>query len=187
MTNEAFSFWISLIAWTGRHWNIMLDIITQSLADLDDPSQPWSRAIITNLKQAVFFAGQTDIEASLRKLQLTDHHIEQYQTLDPSKHEMLYWSAGGLRRILRPVTDPYTYWLATTNAEEREMKRQIKQRHGGNVRSAIDELVRLTGHCHTTPERSAILAPHLRYHLAKVSRNEEKTKQGKACQLTQIV
>ncbi len=164
LTNEAFSFWVSLIARTGRHWNIMLDIITQSLADLDDPSQPWSRAIITNLKQAFFFAGQTDIEASLRKLQMTDYHIEQYRTLDPSRHEVLYWSAGGLRRILRPIADPYTYWLATTSADEREMKRLMKQLYGGRVRNAIDELVRLTGHCHTTQERLAVLEPYFKEH-----------------------
>ena len=103
LTHEAFSYWVSLIARTGRHWNIMLDIITQSLADLDDPSQPWSRAIITNLKQAFFFAGQKDIDTCLRKLEMTDYHIEQYHTLDPAQHEALYWSAGGLRRILRPV------------------------------------------------------------------------------------
>ena len=84
ITDPAFSHWISLVARTGRHWNIMLDLITQSLADLDDPSQPWSKAIITNLKQAFFFAGQKDVEASFRKLQLTDYHIEQYKRLDPS-------------------------------------------------------------------------------------------------------
>ncbi len=162
LTNDVFSFWISLIARTGRHWNIMLDIITQSLGDLDNPSQPWSRAIITNLKQAFFFAGQTDIESSLRKLQMTDYHIEQYRTLDPSKHEVLYWSAAGLRRILRPVTDPYTYWLATTHAEEREMKRLMKQLHQGSVRNAIEDLVRLTAHCHTTAERMAALEPYLK-------------------------
>ena len=100
ITDPAFSYWISLVVRTGRHWNIMLDLITQSLADLDDPSQPWSKAIITNLKQAFFFAGQKDVEASLRKLQLTDYHIQQYKRLDPSRFEVLYWSVGGLRRIL---------------------------------------------------------------------------------------
>jgi DNA-binding Lrp family transcriptional regulator len=36
ITDPAFSHWIFLIVRTGRHWNIMLDLMTQSLADLDD-------------------------------------------------------------------------------------------------------------------------------------------------------
>jgi type IV secretory pathway VirB4 component len=159
ITDPAFSYWISLLARTGRHWNIMLDLITQSLADLDSPDQPWSKAIITNLKQAFFFPGQKDVENSFRKLQLTDYHIEQYKKLDPSRYEVLYWSDGGLRRMLRSVADPYTYWLATTDARERSMKRLMKQRHGGNVRQAIEELVQLTGKCRTIEERLSILEP----------------------------
>jgi len=172
ITDPAFSHWISLMVRTGRHWNIMLDLITQSLADLDDPSQPWSKAIITNLKQAFFFAGQKDVETSFRKLQLTDYHIQQYTRLDPSRFEVLYWSAGGLRRILRPLADPYTYWLATTDARERTVKRLIKQLHHGNVRNAVEDLVRLTGHCHSTEERLAILEPYLE-EVAKVGSDEE--------------
>ena len=165
LTDEAFAFWISLIVRTGRHWNIMLDIITQSLGDLDRPDQPWSRAIITNLKQAFYFAGQPDVEASLRKLQMTDYHIEQYKSLDPAKHEVLYWSAGGLRRILRPLTDPHTYWLATTQSEERDMRRLMTQLHHGSVGNAVNDLVRLTGQCRTTKERLEILEPYLEQRL----------------------
>ncbi len=62
---------------------------------------------------------------------MTDHHIEQYRKLDPAQYEVLYWSAGGLRRILRPVTDPYTYWLATTDARERSVKRLMTELHAG--------------------------------------------------------
>jgi len=58
------------------------------------------------------------------------------------------------------VADQYTYWLATTDARERTMKRMMKQRHGGNVRQAIEELVKLTGHCRNTEERLAILETH---------------------------
>jgi type IV secretory pathway VirB4 component len=160
ITDPAFSYWIALLARTGRHWNIMLDLITQSLADLDSPDQPWSKAIITNLKQAFFFPGQKDVEASFRKLQLTEYHIEQYKKLDPSRYEVLYWSDGGLRRILRSVADQYTYWLATTDPRERTMKRLMKERHEGNVRRAVEELVQLTGRCRNTEERLAILEPY---------------------------
>ena len=82
------------------------------------------------------------------------------QTLDPSRYEVLYWSDGGLRRLLRSVADPYTYWLATTDARERTLKQQMKQLHGDNVRQAVEELVRLTGHCRNTEERLAILEPY---------------------------
>ena len=138
----------------------MLDLITQSLADLDSPNQPWSKAIITNLKQAFFFPGQKDVETSFRKLHLTEYHIEQYKKLDPSRYEVLYWSDGGLRRMLRSVADPYTYWLATTDPRERRARQRMKQLHGGNVRSCIEELVRLTGQCRTPEERLAVLEPY---------------------------
>jgi type IV secretory pathway VirB4 component len=160
ITEPAFSYWIALLARTGRHWNIMLDLITQSLADLDRTDQPWSKAIITNLKQAFFFPGQKDVEGSFRKLHLTEYHIEQYKKLDPSRYEVLYWSEGGLRRMLRSVADPHTYWLATTDPRERMMKRRMKHLHGGNVRACIEELVRLTGHCRTLEERLAVLEPY---------------------------
>jgi type IV secretory pathway VirB4 component len=150
IADPAFSFWINLLVRTGRHWNIMLDLITQSISDLE------SNAILNNLKQAFLFPGQKDIESSFRKLQLTDYHIEQYGKLDPSRYESLYWSAGGLRRMLRSVADPYTYWLATTDAAERTMKRRMKERLG-NVRAAIEELVRVAGNCRSVEDRIAKL------------------------------
>ena len=42
---------------------------------------------------------------------------------------------NGLRRILRSVADQHTYWLATTDARERAVKRLMKQLHGGNYRT----------------------------------------------------
>ena len=68
----------------------------------------------------------------------------QYKKLDALCYEVLYWSDGGLRRMLRSVADYYTYWLATTDARERTMKKLMKQRHGGNVRQAVEELVKNT-------------------------------------------
>jgi len=150
IADPAFSFWINLIARTGRHWNIMLDLITQSINDLQ------SNAILTNLKQAFMFPGQKNIDDSFDKLQLTEYHIEQYKKLDPSRYEVLYWSDGGLRRILRSVADPYTYWLATTDAGERAMKRKMKERFG-NVRDAIEELVRVTADCRNIKDRISTL------------------------------
>src|SRR5947199_339978 len=51
ITDPAFSHWIALLARTGAHWNIMLDLITKSLADLANPDQPCSKALIPNPKQ----------------------------------------------------------------------------------------------------------------------------------------
>ena len=146
IADPAFSFWIELLMRTGRHSNIMMDLITQSINDLQ------SNAILTNLKQAFMFPGQKNIEDSFAGLQLTDYHIEQYKKLNPSRYEVLYWSDGGLRRMLRSVADPYTYWLATTDARERDMKRRMKERFG-NVKDAIEELVRVTAGCQTAADR----------------------------------
>ncbi len=172
ITDPAFSYWITLLARTGRHWNIMLDLITQSLADLDSPDQPWSKAIITNLMQAFFFGGQKKVEDSFRALNLTEYHIEQYKQLDPSRYEVLYWSASGLRRILRTVADPHTYWLASTDARERWVKKKMKERHKGNVKLAIEELVTLTRNCRNTDERMAILEPYLANHDHQITLQE---------------
>jgi len=146
ITDPAFAFWIELLARTGRHLNIMLDLITQSINDLQ------SNAILTNLKQAVFFPGMKNIEDSFKNLQLTDYHLSEYRKLDPSKYEVIYWSDSGLRRMLRSVADPYTYWLATTDAGERDMKRRMKERFG-NVRDSIEELVRVTAGCNSIEQR----------------------------------
>ena len=100
----------------------MLDLITQSLADLDDPSQPWSKAIITNLKQAFFFAGQKDVEHSFRKLQMTDHHIEQYPSWTRPATKSSIGQPEACGASCGPLTDPYTYWLATTDPRERRVK-----------------------------------------------------------------
>jgi hypothetical protein len=43
----------------------------------------------------------------------------------------------------------------------------MKQLHGGSVRLAIEDLVRLTGHCRNTEERLAILEPYLEERLAE--------------------
>jgi hypothetical protein len=145
--DPALTSWIQLLANTDRDWNFMLDLVTQSINDLE------SNDVLTSLKQAFFFPGQMNIEDSFSKLQMTDYHIERYKKLDPSRHEVLYWSDGGLRRVLRfSAADPYTYWLATTDAEERAMKRRMKERFG-NIRAAIEELVRVTEGCQTVKER----------------------------------
>jgi len=147
IADPAFSYWINHMMRTGRHDNIMLDLITQSINDLQ------ANAILTNLKQVFMFPGMPDIDNAFDKLQLTKYHMEQYKKLNPARYEVMYWSAGGLRRYFRSVADPYTYWLATTDAEERSLKRKMKERFNGNVRAAIEELVNVTKNCNSNNER----------------------------------
>lgn len=151
ITDPAFSFWLQQLTSVNRQGNFMLDLITPSINDIAE-----SDAIMKNLKQAFFFPGQENIEDSFRKLQMTDANVEQYNSLDPSLHEVLYWSDGGVKRILRWVVDPYTYWLAIPSDNEREMRRRMKERFG-NIRAALGELVRVTAGCKTTTERLTAL------------------------------
>jgi hypothetical protein len=54
------------------------------------------------------------------------------------------------------------------------MKRLMKRFHGGSVGKAIEDLVRLTGHCRTTQQRLAILEPYFEGRLAKITRGDEE-------------
>jgi len=155
IADPVLSDWIQRLTSADRQGDFMIDLITESIADIQ------SDAILANLKQAFFFPGQNDIEASFEKLQLVAHDVELYKQLDPSRCEVLYWSNGGLCRILRSVADPCTYWLATTNADERDMKRRMKERFGNN-RDALEELVRVTADCQTVKERLSKLRTYFK-------------------------
>jgi len=146
ITDPVLSDWIQRLTNADRQGNFMMDLITESVADIQ------SDVILANLKQAFFFHDQNDIEAPFEKLHLAAHDVELYKQLNPSNHEVLYWSYGGLCRILRSVSDPLTYWLATTDADERDMKRRMKERFGNN-RDSLEELVRVTADCQTVKER----------------------------------
>jgi len=87
-----------------------------------------------------------------RKLNLSDDHIQQYHSLNSLENEVFYWSDGVCRILRYDTVDPYTHWLATTDATERKMKRRMKERFGNN-RDAIEELARVAEGCETTEER----------------------------------
>jgi len=148
-----FAFWTDLFFRTGRHFNLCMGIVTQSVKDLIGDDLSWSKGVIENLKQAFFFNGQKDIDDAFRVFQMSDFHIEQYYRLKPDKRELLYWSSSGLRRILRPVTDNYTYWLATTQPTERHLRDRVKELCGGDVRKTIETCVRVTENCSSLTER----------------------------------
>jgi len=153
--------WIELLFRTGRHHHLLVGLVTQSIRDLIGDDLPWSKGIVENVRQAFFFNGQKGVEEPFRLFGMTDFHVEQYYRLKPDLHEVLYWSAGGLRRILRPVTDPYTYWLATTDPAERAVRQQIKDLNLGDVRETVEDCVRETAGRSSREARLAALESFL--------------------------
>jgi len=147
LKQKEFSFWIDLLIRTGRHFKLMVGIVTQSINDLICEEE-WSTGIVNNLKQAFFFSGQKNIEDSFLKLQMSENHIDLYNGMSDSLREFLYWSSKGIRRILTPLTDPYTYWLATTNPDERILRKKIKSElFNGDTKRTIEAFVRETEGC----------------------------------------
>ena len=139
-----FSYWIQHLFRVGRHFNLLVGVITQSINDLFSQAE-WSKGIITNLKQAIMFSGMKDVEESFTKLGMTSYHCREYAKMMPQRREMYYWSFSGLRRILSPVTDPYTYWLATTDPQERKLRKIFLEIMKDDMKSAIEKIVEVTG------------------------------------------
>jgi len=153
--------WLELLCRTGRHHHLLVGIVTQSIKDLVGEENPWSKGIVENIRQAFFFNGQKGIDDAFHVFQMSDYHRQQYYRLRPEHHEFLYWSSGGLRRILRPVTDAATYWLATTDPQERDLRRRVRERCGGDVRRTVETCVRETAGATSRPERLQALAAWL--------------------------
>ncbi|MCK5222016.1 MAG: ATP-binding protein, partial [Candidatus Aminicenantes bacterium] len=144
LRNKEFSFWIDLLIRMGRHYNLLVGIITQSINDLIT-DEDWSTGILNNIKQAFFFSGQRDIESSFSKLQMNESHIELYKNMKSTNREILYWSSKGIRRVLNPLTDPYTYWIATTDPGERVIRNRMKEEVcNGDTGKTIEKLVSIT-------------------------------------------
>lgn len=143
LKNSEFSFWIDLLIRMGRHYNLLVGIITQSINDLVT-DENWSTGIVNNIKQGFFFSGQRDIESAFKKLQMNESHINLYNNMKSSEREVLYWSSKGIRRVLSPLTDPFTYWIATTDPEERLIRSRMKEEIcEGDTDKTIDKLVSL--------------------------------------------
>lgn len=152
LKQNEFSFWIDLLIRTGRHYKLLVGIVTQSINDLISEEE-WSEGIVNNLKQAIFFSGQKNVERSFEKLQMNENLIDLYNGMSDSNREFLYWSAKGIRRVLTPLTDPYTYWLATTNPDERILRKKVKESlFPGDTRKTIEALVRETACCEDSVE-----------------------------------
>ena len=138
-----FSYWIQHLFRVGRHFNLLVGVITQSINDLFSQAD-WSKGIITNLKQAFMFSGMKDVEESFQKLGMTSYHCREYAKMMPQRREMYYWTFSGLRRILSPVTDPYTYWLATTDPQERKLRKIFLETMNNDMKGAIEKIVEIS-------------------------------------------
>ncbi|MEN8153472.1 MAG: ATP-binding protein [Acidobacteriota bacterium] len=147
LKNSEFSFWIDLLIRMGRHFNLLVGIITQSINDLVT-EEDWSRGITNNIKQGIFFSGQKNIEESFLKLQMNMNHIDLYNEMKSSKREFLYWSTKGIRRVLTPLTDSHTYWMATTDPNERMLRGIIKNEiFNSDTGKSIEACVKATEKC----------------------------------------
>ncbi|MCK5005601.1 MAG: hypothetical protein KAS21_10950, partial [Candidatus Aminicenantes bacterium] len=83
--------------------------------------------------------------SSFSKLQMNESHIELYKNMKSTNREILYWSSKGIRRVLNPLTDPYTYWIATTDPGERVIRNRMKvEVCNGDTGKTIEKLVGLT-------------------------------------------
>lgn len=133
---------IELFIRTGRHYNLLVSFVTQSLNDLIT-NESWSKSIATNLMQAVFFSRDKNVERAFKILELKDFIIEEYRNLDPGKREFLYWNQNNIYKKLRPLTDLYTYWLSTTSPIERQIREICKEKIFGNdLLKTIEYLVK---------------------------------------------
>jgi len=161
LKNPEFSFWIDLLIRMGRHYNLLVGIITQSINDLVKEEE-WSTGILNNIQQGFFFSGQRDIEEAFSKLQMKESHIRLYKNMKSADREVLYWSSRGIRRVLRPLTDPHTYWTATTDPEERQLRAHVKENfYGGDTGKTIDALADLTSEFQgSRSERAAFIRDH---------------------------
>ena len=81
--------------------------------------------------------------------------------MNPARREFLYWNDIGLRRILCPLTDFYSYWLATTDPVERTYRKKLKEFYGGDLRRTLDTLVEVTHDCETPKERKMKLGEYI--------------------------
>ena len=108
----------------GRHYRILVGIITQSINDLINDNN-WSTGITTNLQQAVIFNGDPNINKAFKSLGMSDKVINEYYKLKLKEREFLYWNKTDIRRIFRPLTDPFTIWLGTSDPREKYIKNVI--------------------------------------------------------------
>jgi len=143
-----FRHWITQFCRMGRHYNVLVGIITQSIKDLFGNND--NSGITTNLKQLIMYGGEMNIDETFQKMAFSEHAIDAYHQLEVSKREFLFWRSSGVVRRLHALTDPWSYWLHTSSPRDRVIRARYKKKHGGDLLAAIEEIVRISDGKKTT-------------------------------------
>ncbi len=144
-----FRHWITQFCRMGRHYNVLVGIITQSIKDLFGTSD--NSGITTNIKQLIMYGGEMNIDETFEKMAFSEHAIDAYHQLEIAKREFLFWRSSGVVRRLHALTDPWSYWLHTSAPRDRVIRDRYKKKHSGDLLAAIEEIVS-TCERHKTPE-----------------------------------
>lgn len=171
-----FAFWIEFFNRVGRHFRLKDIIISQGISDIDKGAE-WSDGILNNLKEAIFFGGQKNVDKSFKKLNMTDHHIDLYYKLNKSKREFFFWTDSGNRRILSAKIPSEMLWLATSDPEERQLRSQIQHIFKSDMQKTIDTICKLTGNCQTKKEEKSLLNNYIK----KMIRREKNKVEDYPC------
>ncbi|MFQ5945139.1 MAG: TraC family protein [Anaerolineae bacterium] len=132
---------LALVARTYRKLGTAAVFISQFLTDFDGPS---GQAVRDNCPNRLFLRQELD---ALRRLQgplgFTDRHVQALAgaTNVPGRYsEALLVTPTG-RTIVRIVTDPITYWVATTHPADTARWEMALAEANGRVELVLDQLV----------------------------------------------
>jgi type IV secretory pathway VirB4 component len=146
-----FRHWITQFCRMGRHYNVQVGIITQSIKDLFGNDE--NSGITTNLKQLIMYGGEMNIDETFQKMAFSEHAIDAYHQLEVSKREFLFWRSSGVVRRLHALTDPWSYWLHTSAPRDRVLRDKYKKKHKGDLLAAIEEIVSISETMKTAESR----------------------------------
>jgi len=121
-------------------------VVTQSIMDffMNDTT----RAIFTNSEWKMMLGQKNEIieqAKSEKKLSLHDYFFELLKSVDTVKgkySEVMISGAGGLG-IGRLITDRYSYYLYTTDAEDKKKIKNVQNQLGCSVRDAINHIIQI--------------------------------------------
>ncbi len=150
-----FRHWITQFCRMGRHYNVLVGIITQSIKDLfgnDD-----NAGITTNLKQLIMYGGEMNVDETFKKMAFSEQAVDAYHQLEIIKREFLFWRSSGVVRRLHALTDPWSYWLHTSAPRDRVIRDMYKKKHKGDLLAAIEEIVRKSEGSKSNEDRYKVL------------------------------
>lgn len=137
-----FRHWITQFCRMGRHYNVLVGIITQSIKDLFGSDE--NAGITTNLKQLIMYGGEMNVDETFQRMALSEQAIDAYHQLEIAKREFLFWRSSGVVRRLHALTDPWSYWLHTSSPRDRVIRDKYRRKHQGDLLGAIEEIVRIS-------------------------------------------